>query len=408
MIKSGMFNSVNGDRVYKAEDFARYFATFIGNGVFPNPSTGLQVIENGDMSVNVSAGQGWINGYYITNDADYNLSLDVADGVLNRIDRVVMQLNYLNREITLVVKKGTFASSPVAPELIRDADVYELALADVYVGQGVVSVTQANITDTRLNSELCGIVHGTVNQVDTTTLFNQYLAWFEETKTNNETEMENWIAQEQADFDAWFAMIQGQLNGDIAGNLQNQITSLSDELTAHKEDYQQHVNDETTHGIGDKSTLQTVEKSTIVGAVNELFTNVSDGKSLVGGAITDVDPNVVIPTDPTFQDLADGVGNISTGKKFASGTVASDKELTISGLSFRPKLIYIYFSYTDKYEFVYNEYTTNNLGDYVWGFNLSGTYVRNAGTSLTVYDDGFSVNLVYGTSATNRNWIAFE
>jgi len=223
MIKSGIFNSVNGDRKYKAEDFAHYFATFIGNGVFPNQSDGLQVIENGDMSVNVSAGQGWINGYYMTNDADYNLTLDVADGVLNRIDRVVMQLNYLNREITLLIKKGTFASSPVAPEVIRDADVYELGLADIFVGQGVVSVTQADITDLRLNSDLCGIVHGTVDQVDTTTLFNQYLAWFEETKTNNETEMENWIAQEQADFDAWFATIQGQLDGDIAGNLQNQI-----------------------------------------------------------------------------------------------------------------------------------------------------------------------------------------
>ena len=32
------------DRVYKAEDWAWYFATFIANGVFPKPSDGLQVI----------------------------------------------------------------------------------------------------------------------------------------------------------------------------------------------------------------------------------------------------------------------------------------------------------------------------------------------------------------------------
>ena len=29
------------DRVYKAEDWAWYFATFIANGVFPKPSDGL-------------------------------------------------------------------------------------------------------------------------------------------------------------------------------------------------------------------------------------------------------------------------------------------------------------------------------------------------------------------------------
>ena len=49
--KSGFFNSVNGDRRYKADFFAEYFASFIGNGIFPNPSTGIQVISNANMSV---------------------------------------------------------------------------------------------------------------------------------------------------------------------------------------------------------------------------------------------------------------------------------------------------------------------------------------------------------------------
>lgn len=64
--------------------------------------------------------------------------------------------------------------------LQRDADAYEIAIADVYVRAGVISVMQSNITDTRLNSELCGIVHGTIKQVDTTEIFRQYKLGFRE------------------------------------------------------------------------------------------------------------------------------------------------------------------------------------------------------------------------------------
>ncbi|KMY49573.1 hypothetical protein [Peribacillus loiseleuriae] len=223
-IKSGIFNSVNGDRKYKADDFASYFATFISNGVFPNPSTGFQVVTNGDMTVSLKAGKAWIKGYYITNDADFTLTIGVADGVLNRIDRIVLRLDYLNRMITPLVKKGSFASSPVAPQLQRDADAYELALADIYISKGSISILQANITDLRLNKDLCGMVHSTVDQVDTTTIFNQYQSWFNNMKTGKE-----------ADFDQWFQSIRDILDTNAAGNLQNQIDDLAQTDTEMRE-----------------------------------------------------------------------------------------------------------------------------------------------------------------------------
>jgi len=224
-IRSGFFNSVNGDRKYDARRFAEYFASFIGNGIFPNPSTNLQVVAQTipDMTVIVRPGKAWINGYILINDDDYILQLEPADGVLNRIDRVVARYDTADREIRLEVKKGTFASSPVAPALQRDVDAYELALADIYVAAGVVSITQANITDLRLNTELCGIVHGTVEQVDTTTLFDQYLSWYQQTTTQLET-----------DFNTWFATIQDVLDGDTAGNLLNLINANAAAITTMK------------------------------------------------------------------------------------------------------------------------------------------------------------------------------
>lgn len=211
-IRSGFFNSVNGDRKYDAKRFAEYFASFIGNGVFPNPSNNLQVLSNDDMTVTVKAGKAWINGYILINDDDYILTLDPADGVLNRIDRIVARYDTVDREIRLEVKKGTFASSPVAPTLQRDADAYELGLADVYIAAGVVSVTQANITDLRFNTELCGIVKGTVDQIDTTDLFAQY----------------------QTAFNDWFQELKDVLDDNTAANLLNLINQLDDDLTSHK------------------------------------------------------------------------------------------------------------------------------------------------------------------------------
>lgn len=241
-ITSGFFMSVNGDRKYKAEFFAQYFASFIGNGVFPNPSSNMQIVENNGMTVNISIGKAWIDGYIAFNDDDYVLNIEVADGVLNRIDRVVLRLDTkLDREIKVLVKKGTFASSPVAPTLQRDADAYEIALADIYVGKGVISITQANITDLRLNSELCGIVHGVVDQVDTTTLFAQYASWYEQTTGQANLDIDAMLNQFMSDFNAWyttntnqwsneftvwFDSIKGQLEGDIAANLASQVTDL--------------------------------------------------------------------------------------------------------------------------------------------------------------------------------------
>lgn len=147
MEKSSFFNSVSHDRTYKAEDWAEYFASFIGNGVFPVPSTGLQVVANDGMKLNVKTGKAWINGYFYFNTGDLAVELDTADGQLNRIDRVVVRWDLTNRVMSVKVKSSSFSASPTAPALQRDADVYELALADIYVGAGVTAITQSKITD---------------------------------------------------------------------------------------------------------------------------------------------------------------------------------------------------------------------------------------------------------------------
>lgn len=87
MEKSGFFNAMKvgdtWDRVYKADNFAGYFATFIGNGVFPNPAKQLEVLETDRMNVIIKPGKAWINGFIYINTDELILPIDVADGVLH-------------------------------------------------------------------------------------------------------------------------------------------------------------------------------------------------------------------------------------------------------------------------------------------------------------------------------------
>lgn len=250
MLKSCFFNSVLDpqgvpDRPFNADDFAKYFGTLIKNGVFPNPSTNFQCIADQEtMAVKMEAGIAWIDGHLRYDDNVHILEIDTADSVLDRIDRIVLRKDVLDRDIHWVVKKGEMSGKPVAPTLQRDENAWELGIADVKVAHGTVSISQSMVTDTRLNTELCGLVTGVVTQIDTTTLFNQMEQWKKEyiEKTNTwtteqeqaflnwkklfETAATDWRAGEEQKFDEWLQSIKGKLSGDVAGNLQNQIEEL--------------------------------------------------------------------------------------------------------------------------------------------------------------------------------------
>lgn len=234
MEKSSFFNSVSHDRRYSAEDWAAYFASFISNGVFAKPSNSLQVMVSSGMKITIKEGAGFINGYYYRNTTDLIKTLSVADGVYNRIDRIVLRWSLTDRNITVNVLKGSVATAPKAPAVTRNAEVYELALADVYIGAGITAVTQSNITDRRANSSLCGFVTGVVNQFDFSTLTAQFDAFFAEYQAQIVTDynsfnatMDEFESDARADFTVWFNNLKYILDGDVAGHLQNEIDAIN-------------------------------------------------------------------------------------------------------------------------------------------------------------------------------------
>ena len=209
-ITSGFFNSLNNDRLYTAEQMSEYYAGLLSDGVVQNYRGGLQVLASAtpDMNVNVQSGRAYIDGRWMDVDAVEPLAITAAHVTLNRYTAVCVHLDLSSREMTLETIDGTAATSPTRPTPTASASDLYLVLAYVYVAAGATSITAANISDQRANTEICGYVNGLVDQVDTTTLFLQWQAAYE----TFFADLEAWEANMRSQFDAWFDALTDELN----------------------------------------------------------------------------------------------------------------------------------------------------------------------------------------------------
>lgn len=167
-----------GDRDLNAANWAEYFASFVGNGVFPLPAIGLTVRAGGGMTVSADTGKAWINGYYFSNRQVKLLETAPAES-MPRIDRVAVRWDKAERRIYLCVLQGEAAVIPSPPDLVRNNLVYDLCLAEVTVNADAAEITQANIRDTRLDGGVCGIVAAAVQQVSFSTFALQFYDWWQ-------------------------------------------------------------------------------------------------------------------------------------------------------------------------------------------------------------------------------------
>lgn len=231
---SGFFRSVSGDRKYDVKFLARWAAAFVSRGVYNGE---LEITAGDGMTAILPVGRAW-NGpdgecYKYENDSPIVLTISNADGVLHRKDTVVLRWDINERSITVQVLQGAFSSNPTAPEIVRNAEQYDLKLAEISIPAGTTAITNALITDTRLENSVCGIVTGVIDQVDTTTLYNQIQSDLQHFRSVNEAGFTAWSDGQKADFDAWFAGVKDILGEDEAGNLLNLINDHKADGSAH-------------------------------------------------------------------------------------------------------------------------------------------------------------------------------
>ncbi len=123
---------------------------WLPSGVLRGDLNGLEVYaDDTGMQVKGKTGRAWVEGHFYQSDALQTLAIDTADPANPRIDRVVIQLDWTNNLIDMVVIKGTAAAVPAAPALTQTVAKWEISLAQVLVGTGVVSITADKVTDER-------------------------------------------------------------------------------------------------------------------------------------------------------------------------------------------------------------------------------------------------------------------
>ncbi len=169
------------DRTYSARDYSENLATIISNGVLRSTNDDLKVTVNG-LTVTVGIGRAWINGCWYHNDNNYVFPAVTVPTGGARYDRVILRYSNVlsDRDIKLMYLQGEAVSSLKKPAITRNDDVYDLVLADIYVG---TNATSLSVKDTRSDAQLCGWVYSTSGDNSFfKSLDGAFNEWFEETK----------------------------------------------------------------------------------------------------------------------------------------------------------------------------------------------------------------------------------
>lgn len=252
-VSSGFFNSLNGDRKYNAAQMSAIFDGLIIDGVFASIGTAFAVKAAGGLTVNVGVGKAWFDHTWTVNDGILPMTAPEAEVLLDRIDAVVLEVNGTEsvRENTIKFVKGNPSSAPSRPTLTNEGNVHQYPLCYIYRKYGTAVINQADITP-MVGTESTPFVTGILQTISLDELLGKwqdeldrftdarsqevddwiaqeesdFTAWFNKMKADlqqEQTVLDQWIASEQADFLAWYNQMKDQLSGDVAGNLQLEI-----------------------------------------------------------------------------------------------------------------------------------------------------------------------------------------
>ena len=171
---------------YSAEDVATYLCTRT-SGVYAKDSN-FAVSITGTRQITIAPGLAWINyddfkGVSVCSREDTVLTVPDANNTLNRVDRVVLQFDTSSNLTAIRLKTGTPAVAAQPPDILQNHNQYELGLCTISVPAGSAAVTSADITDTRADEDVCGVMRDGVNGIPTAQLQAQALAMMTQLST---------------------------------------------------------------------------------------------------------------------------------------------------------------------------------------------------------------------------------
>ena len=133
----GMFDYATGDTdvyEYTSQEFSDLIKALTDNGVANNIDS-FSTTANG-LTLTVKKGTCFIEGRYGYNESNTTISLDAETASLQRIDRLVIELNKANRYMELKVVKGTAAATATVPTLTQNNLIYQIPLYQILITNG--------------------------------------------------------------------------------------------------------------------------------------------------------------------------------------------------------------------------------------------------------------------------------
>lgn len=202
---------ING-ATYNAEDVQAYMSTR-SSGVFAAEGN-FEIGTIDGRNIPIGPGLAWMkysnqfSGVSVALTEGVTVSITGSDATFDRKDRIVLRLNLTTDpySASIVVLKGTPASSPKPPNIVRNSSYYDLGLYVVTAKKGRTYIDPSkNILSTKSDPTVCGIMIDGNQTVDTSfvaTEFNNVINQAKQDRTKFVTDSTNSLNQFNANSSA--------------------------------------------------------------------------------------------------------------------------------------------------------------------------------------------------------------
>ena len=266
--------------VYSAEDVATYLCTRT-SGVY-SKETNFAVSNTGTRQITVAPGLAWINyddfkGVSVCSREENVLTVPEADNTLNRVDRVVLQFDTSENIAAIKLKTGTPAVAAQPPDILQNHNQYELGLCTISVPAGSTAVTAADITDTRADETVCGVMRDGVTGIPTAQLQTQAKAMLD----SLQAEVDSRSFYTRAEVDALLKSVNPFPVGSIY-----QSTDPTSPAALFGGTWEQIASERVLMGASSNHAAGTTVKAGLPNITGSFVADVKKGEHKVSGAFT--------------------------------------------------------------------------------------------------------------------------
>ena len=266
--------------VYSAEDVATYLCTRT-SGVY-SKETNFAVSNTGTRQITVAPGLAWINyddfkGISVCSREENVLTVPEADNTLNRVDRVVLQFDTSENIAAIKLKTGTPAVAAQPPDILQNHNQYELGLCTISVPAGSTAVTAADITDTRADETVCGVMRDGVTGIPTAQLQTQAKAMLD----SLQAEVDSRSFYTRAEVDALLKSVDPFPVGSIY-----QSTARTSPAALFGGTWQEIAQNRVLMGAGSGHAAGTTVEAGLPNITGSFVADVKKGEHKVSGAFT--------------------------------------------------------------------------------------------------------------------------